>query len=141
MPSRGQCSSAATSVSCASSSATPTSRTMRATVPMIFADSMRHTAAIARSAAVKPIRSALRVLGGEPAEALLLLAQLGRERLAEVVGLEHPADLDHGFALERIRAALHPLDRLFLRRAAEHPEAGDQLLRLGERAVDDRASA
>jgi hypothetical protein len=47
-PSRGHCSNAATSASCASSSATPTSRTMRASAPMIFADSMRQTALMVR---------------------------------------------------------------------------------------------
>ena len=46
-PSRGQCSSAATSASAAHSSAMPTSRVMRATAPMTLADSSRQTAAIA----------------------------------------------------------------------------------------------
>ena len=55
MPSRGQCSSAATRASCASSSARPTSRTMRASAPMILAASMRQTASIAacRSRAIR----------------------------------------------------------------------------------------
>ncbi len=47
-PTRGQRSSAATSASCASSSARPTSRTMRARPAMSRADSMRQTASIAR---------------------------------------------------------------------------------------------
>src|SRR3954468_19384045 len=45
-PSEGQCSSAETSASCASSSAVPTSRTMRATTATILADSIRQTAEI-----------------------------------------------------------------------------------------------
>src|SRR4051794_23924061 len=69
-------------------------------------------------------------LGAQP---LLLLAQLGRERLAEVLGLEHLAELDRR-ALTLTRTgpghALHPLDRLFLRLHLDDPEAGDQLLRL-----------
>ena len=47
-PASGQCSSAATSASCASSSARPTSRTMRATWAMTLADSIRQTASMAR---------------------------------------------------------------------------------------------
>src|SRR3954471_4721532 len=74
------------------------------------------------------------------AYALLLLAQLGRELGAEVLGLEHLADLDLGLgAGHRVGAALDPLDRLFLRLHLPEPEAGDQLLRLGERAVGDNA--
>src|SRR5829696_4891330 len=40
-------------------------------------------------------------------DASFLLAQLGRESLAEVVGLEHRANFDVG-AGHRVRAALHP---------------------------------
>jgi hypothetical protein len=46
-PDSGHCSSAATSASWASSSASPTSRTIRATPAMILADSIRQTASIA----------------------------------------------------------------------------------------------
>ena len=46
-PLSGHVSSAATRASCASSSASPTSRTMRATPAMMRADSMRKTASIA----------------------------------------------------------------------------------------------
>src|SRR5271156_3302302 len=54
MPAAGHCSSAATSASCASSSARPTSRTMRASPAIIRADSILQTASMARcvSAAV-----------------------------------------------------------------------------------------
>ena len=47
-PDSGHCSSAATSASCASSSARPTSRTIRARPAMSLADSIRQTASIAR---------------------------------------------------------------------------------------------
>ena len=47
-PEAGHCSSAATSASWARSSASPTSRTIRARPAMIFGDSMRQTASIAR---------------------------------------------------------------------------------------------
>ena len=48
MPDSGHCSSAATRASCASSSARPTSRTIRARPAMIRADSILQTASIAR---------------------------------------------------------------------------------------------
>src|SRR2546422_538868 len=50
-------------------------------------------------------------------------------------------DLDLRLTGHRVRAALDPLDRLFLRLALPDPVAGDQLLRLGERSVDDGALA
>src|SRR5437016_12236701 len=67
------------------------------------------------------------------AQALLLLTQLRRELGAKILGLEHLADLDF-FILER--GALQPFDRLFLRFHLPHPKARDQLLGLGEWAVD-----
>src|SRR5512132_3788527 len=48
MPDAGHCSSAATSASCASSSAKPTSRTMRAIPAVILGDSILQTAWIVR---------------------------------------------------------------------------------------------
>src|SRR5207244_10447130 len=74
------------------------------------------------------------------AQALLLLAQLRRELRAEVFGLENLADLDLCLgAGHRVGAALDPVDRLLLRLHLPQPEAGDQLLGLGERPVDDAA--
>src|SRR5437879_155864 len=73
------------------------------------------------------------------AQALLLLPQLGRELGAEVLRLEHLADLDLRILPHRIGAALDPFDRLFLRLHLPDPEAGDQLLGLGEGPVDDGA--
>src|SRR6266508_4890231 len=68
------------------------------------------------------------------AEAVLLRAELGRELLAEVVGLEHRPDLDLGAAVEG--RALQPLHGLLHVLHLPQPEAGDQLLGLGERPVD-----
>src|ERR1051325_6129052 len=51
-PSPGHCSSAATNASWARSSATPTSRTIRVRAAMIFGDSIRHRASIARVVSV-----------------------------------------------------------------------------------------
>src|SRR5436309_272868 len=75
---------------------------------------------------------------GLRAQALLLFPELGRELGPEVFRLEHLANLDLGLAFERegIRAALDPFDRLCLRLHPPQPEAGDQLLRPGERPVD-----
>src|SRR5438309_7508345 len=76
---------------------------------------------------------------GLRAQALLLFPELGRELGSEVFRLEHLANLDLGLAREGIRTALDPFDRLFLRLHLPQPEAGDQLLRLGERPVDHGA--
>ena len=51
-PSAGHCSSAATSASCASSSAMPISRTIRAKPAISRADSIFHTASMARCVSV-----------------------------------------------------------------------------------------
>src|SRR4029079_14610680 len=65
--------------------------------------------------------------------------KLRRKLGAEVLVLEHLSDFDLAFALHWIRAALHPLDRFFLRLALPEPKTGNQFLRLGERPLDDRA--
>src|SRR5207244_3471456 len=62
-------------------------------------------------------------------------AQLGRELLAEVLGVEHGANRELDTAVER--RALEPLDRLLDRLHLPDPEAGDDLLGLAERAIDD----
>src|SRR3712207_3282018 len=61
-----------------------------------------------------------------------------RERLAEVLGGREGADLELTAAERRL---LRPLDRLLAGGHLEHPVAGDQLLGLGERPVDDRGVA
>src|SRR5436309_4686998 len=62
MPDSGQRSSAATSASWASSSATPTSRTIRASPAMSLADSIRQTASIARWMSVVVVTGSGRLL-------------------------------------------------------------------------------
>src|SRR5215218_5562036 len=137
-PDSGHCSSAATSASWARSSARPTSRTMRVSPAISRVDSIRQTASIARWVAASDTgRSALAVGGGLLAQPLALLAHLRRHLVAEVVDLEHLADLDLAVLLHRVRAALDPLDGLVHRLALPQPVPGDQLLGLGERAVDD----
>src|SRR5882762_8189796 len=73
------------------------------------------------------------------AQALFLLSELGRELGAEVLRLEHLADLDFGLSLEGIGTALDPFDRLRLGLHLPQPETGDQLFRLGEGPVDHGA--
>src|SRR3712207_1567510 len=135
-PDSGHCSSAATSASCARSSASPTSRTSRVRPAISRADSIRQTAWIAACASALmdlPLPGRVDL----SAQALLGLAQLRRQVLAEVLGLEDLPDLDLRLAPHRVRAALDPLDRLLHGADLPQPEAGDQLLGLGEGAVDD----
>src|SRR5882762_1398002 len=77
--------------------------------------------------------------GNLRAQTLLLLPQLGRELGAEVLRLEHLADLDLGLSSEGIGAAPDPFDRLRLGLHLPKPETGDQLFRLGEGPVDHGA--
>src|SRR5688572_15644426 len=72
---------------------------------------------------------------------LLLDAGMVLDRLAraEVLQLEHLADLDLALPQHRVRATLDPLDRLLEGVHLPEPEAGDQLLGLGEGTVDDGA--
>src|SRR5215813_9653228 len=81
-------------------------------------------------------RSAILLLQllGLGAGALLLRPELGSELLTEVFGLVERPDLEL-LAVER--RALEPRDRLVHRLHLPQPEAGDQLLGLGERSVDD----
>src|SRR5690606_31848892 len=139
MPVCGQRSSAMIRASCARSSARSMSPTMRTRPPVSLAHSIRQTASMAlRVASLVTARSGFLPPLELGAQLLLLGAQLGREFLAEVLGLEHRADLDLGLlAGHRIRAAPDPLERLLHRLDLPDPEAGDQLLGLGEGPVDD----
>jgi hypothetical protein len=75
-------------------------------------------------------------LGLRP-QLLLLLAQLGRQLLAEVVGLEDGPQLDDPVRAGRVaRDPLRPFECLLDRLHLPDPVAGEQLLRLGERPVD-----
>jgi len=69
------------------------------------------------------------------ADAVLLVPELGSELGAEILGLEDLADLDFSPIAEG--SALEPLDGLFPGLHLPDPEAGNQLLRLGERSIDD----
>src|SRR3954471_8231382 len=74
------------------------------------------------------------------AEAAFLFGELRRQRLAEVSGLEHWADLDLARPGHRIGAALPPFDCLGHVLDLPQPEAGDQLAGLGKGAVNDGAA-
>src|SRR5665647_3669247 len=96
------------------------------------------TQADGRLQRVRPPRSGRMALGvclHPCALPLLLLAQLGRERLAELLGVEDLTDLDLGFAAHR--RALHPVDHLLERVRLDHPVAGDQLIRLRKGSTAD----
>src|SRR5438067_1094333 len=114
-PDCGQRSSASTSASWASSSARPTSRTIRATPAISRADSMRKTASTARRASSEDGTAADQTWIGRPwkgrnlallrvallpAEFLFLRPQLGVQRVAEIGCLEHLADLHFRPAVE-----------------------------------------
>ena len=108
-PDSGHCSSAATSASCARSSATPISPTIRAKPAMSLADSIRQTASMASAAFCRVIHHLpnfdFQILVPEP----------------DVRLQERPSPLDR-FLLGR-----HIVDRV----------AADHFLRFGERAVRD----
>src|SRR5215217_4830912 len=74
------------------------------------------------------------------AEAVFLVAELRRQRLAEISGLEHRPDFDLARAGHRIGAALYPRDCLGHVLDLPEPETGDQLAGLGKRAVNDGAA-
>src|SRR2546425_12418933 len=85
-------------------------------------------------------RSRLRLLGSYlGAQALFLLPELGGKLGTEVLCLAHLANLNLGFPLMGVGAALDPFDRLFHRPHLPHPEAGDQLLGLREGPADPGA--
>ena len=122
MPVAGHCSSAATSASCARSSARPTSRTMRVSPAISRADSMRQTASMARWVSVAATaadhtiapRGASRVRSVSlasvpPAPASPRSPPPPSARLGEVGHLLHLAHLDDLVVAHR--AALRPLDR------------------------------
>src|ERR687885_730136 len=153
IPVCGHRSSAITRASCARSSATPTSRTIRVSPAMSRADSILQTASMARwvsdmvittherracsSAARMSAEGRLAarlVLLSPRSHPVLLLPELGGELGAEVLGLEHRANLDLRTAAEG--CPLEPLDGLFHRPDLPDPVAGDELLGLGEGPVD-----
>src|SRR6267378_5429837 len=109
-PDAGHCSSAATSASCARSSARPTSPTMRASPAMSLADSIRQTASMASAACFGGIHHL-------PYFDFQLLIPESDMGLEEAAG---------------------PLDRFLLGRDLVDRVAADDFLRLGERSVGHR---
>src|SRR5215475_12260787 len=76
--------------------------------------------------------------GGDfAAQSFLLFPGLGRKVLAEIGCLKKRTDLQLRIAGHGIRAALHPLDRLFHRAHLPDPVSRHQFLGLGKRSVDD----
>src|SRR5690606_7560761 len=73
------------------------------------------------------------------AEALLLVAHLGRKGVAEVLRLGDLTDLYLAVLVHRVGAALDPLHRLVHVLALQEPEPRDELLGLAEWPVDDGA--
>src|SRR4029077_3739096 len=80
-----------------------------------------------------PLFGLLSLPGRWRAQPLLLLPELRLERGAEVVHLEHLANLH--FALVE-RGPLQPFYGFVQRLSLPQPEPGDELLRFGERSVD-----
>src|ERR1044072_8982233 len=134
-PDSGHCSSAAIRASCASSSAMPTSRTMRVTPAMMRADSLLKTAStvsVAFAAVTATHQSSRPVVRqAEPDQcgshispdggsSLVDLADLGGDGPVVLVGLQEP---------------LGPLQRLGLVLGLDEGVAADDLLALGERSV------
>src|SRR6266536_2841478 len=64
------------------------------------------------------------------------LVMLHRGAFAEIFHLEELANLNLAVYFVRVRATLHPFDRLGNRFHLDNPVAGDQLLRFGKRPVD-----
>src|SRR5581483_5137466 len=119
MPSSGHCSRAATKASCARSSASPTSRTNRASPAMRRGASMRQTASMAGR------------MSGWLTE---------RDRSREVGRLVHLVEI-HLATADEVEELSGAFDGLFLRGDLEDRIARDQLFGLGEGAVGDAASA
>src|ERR1035438_1979719 len=160
-PDCGHSSSAATSASCARSSARPTSRVRRVSPAMTRADSMRQTASMVRCRVVAWCGSvadtaatdhtSFRSMDATAVRLFVcgLIWQTGPglyfaldlffgQDGCEVFHLEDLADFDFVVAPGvAVGATLDPLDGLFEGLDLQDREAGDELLGLGEGAVDD----
>src|SRR3954451_21941345 len=90
-----------------------------------------------RATQVAAAMDKLSAVGRLFAEAVFLVGELRRQRLAEVSRLEHRPDFDLARAGYRIGAALHPFDRLGHVLNLPEPETSDQLAGLGKRAIND----
>src|SRR5215207_4632602 len=129
-PSDGHCSSAATSASCARSSASPTSRHMRASDAISFGDSIRQTASIDAWTWVKDSEGSKGAMGSRSSKGYTPLEHLEPSEPLEPWELEAPGlfqsfhfmdlpDLDDLVIAHR--RALGPLDRVFLGFDLNHP--------------------
>src|SRR3984893_2818476 len=146
-PGFGHCSSAATRASCARSSATPTSRTIRARPAMSRGDSILHTASIARCVSVATAADHI-MLGSECASSGQFAKQSVSElsalpprplidALREVFRPEYLANLGLAFPSRpvfpvKFHEADRPFDRLLLRFQFKLRIAADDFLGLGE---------
>src|SRR3977135_1270988 len=131
-PATDPCSSAMTSVSCANSSARPTSWTMRAKPAMIRADSMRQTASTTR-------RGSVAVMATDPRTPVQAGQTSGR--VSEVLGAEYLQHVSLAFpALPQVAVELEkpgsPFHRFLFGLDLVQGVANGRL-RLGERAVGD----
>src|SRR5258706_3170884 len=154
MPEAGHCSRAATRASCASSSARPTSRTIRVRPAMILADSILQTASMAECVGVdvtathhttfKSFAQAERFVPRIHHLFLDVSLRFGAAKVFVTKGFrpDHLANL--GLALPagpvflvQLHEAQRSLDRLLLRLQLKLRVATDNLLGLGERSVGD----
>src|SRR2546427_63671 len=145
-PDSGHCWSAATRASCASSSARPTSRTIRVRPAMILADSILQTASNARCVSVAVTATDHTTFNpSAQAEARrdYFFAD-GRALLCfgrEIFRPEHLADFGRGLParpvfLVQFHEAQRPFDRLCFRLQLKNRIPADDFLGLGERPVD-----
>src|SRR5262245_58427622 len=129
MPDSGHRSSAATRASWARSSATPTSRTMRAIPAMTRADSIRQTASIARWVSEAATASDHTASSSASASARRQASLVALPARAQLPYLDRRPLRRRTFAGDRNRLVPGP--------TIEQEEPSDDLLGLGERTVDD----
>src|SRR5437667_1138492 len=147
-PDSGHCSSAATRASCARSSATPTSRTIRPRPAMSLADSILQTASMARCVSVTVTATHHTIFNpSAQVEAPRLLLRghpYGRALLSLRRKVFRPEDLaNFGLALParpvfpvKFHEAQRSFDRLFFLLQLKDRIPADDFLGLGERPVD-----
>src|SRR5713226_2080242 len=144
MPDSGHCSSAATRASCASSSARPTSRTIRVRPAMILADSILQTASMALCGWVAVTATHHIIFNllvqARPRRLLLRSRPCTRALLCFETEVFRPEDLaNFGLALPvgpmylvKFHEALRPFYRFFFRLQLKDRIPADDFLGLGE---------
>src|SRR6185369_8353062 len=114
----------------------PTSRTMRASAAISFADSMRQTAAMVRFRSVAVMATDQNIMNASRQ----VLEEL-RRFFPHAFFLIHDL-IRHAFAVAGdFKKPSRALDRRFVRCELEHREPADHFLGFGIRSVDDRALA